>query len=363
MSEFSAEFGLSTGVAPVNSLQVVASPGLGGAETAFLRIGAALTAAGHATLPAVRRGSELARALGASARTLPMRNYFDVQTVLGIRRVIRQTGVSVVQSWMSRATWLTRAPRGCLHVARIGGYYRPVYFRHAQAWVVNTRGLHDWLLREGFPADRLACIYNFVPEPPKAPPPFTREQLGIPPDALVIATMGRFVDKKGFEELIDAFEALGPRIAGRPLHLLAMGAGPMLETLRARCRNGRAHLPGWVSQPLNALPLADVFVCPSREEAFGNVIIEAWSLGLPVLSTRSAGGLELIRDGQEGLLCDIQNADSMAAQLRRMLESPALREELAANGHARFRSSFSADKTVAAYLDFYTRMRRLHGLD
>jgi len=363
MSESSAVSGELSSTASLPSLHLIASPYLGGAETAFLRIGAALTAAGHPVHPLVRRGSVLARTLGPAAATLPMCNFADLRSVLGIRGIIRNTGVPVVQSWMSRATWLTRAPRGCLHVARIGGYYRPVYFRHAHAWVVNTQGLRDWLLREGFPADRLACIYNFVPDPPNAPPPFTREQLGIPPDALVIATMGRFVDKKGFEELIDAFESLGPRIAGRPLHLLAMGAGPMLETLRGRCRNGRAHLPGWVSQPMSALPLADVFVCPSREEAFGNVIIEAWSQRLPVLSTRSAGGLELIHDGHEGLLCGIADADGMAAQLRRMLESPALREELAARGHARFRSGFSADKTVAAYVDFYTRMRRLHGLD
>lgn len=347
----------------ISSLHLIASPRMGGAETSLLRLWRALDAAGHPVHLGVRRGSELYRKLHgeASVHALPFRNYVDVVSVARIRQLLDQLAPQVVQTWASRATWLTRAPEQTLHVARLGGYYKLRYFRHADGWIVNTRGLRDWMVDKGFPPDRVEWVPPFVPDlAPGTAPVLTRADLGIPPEALVVAALGRFVEQKGFGDLLQAFARLPERLHDRPLHLLLMGDGPLLAELRnaADPLAGRVHFTGWLEQPLPLLGLADLFVCPSRVEPLGNVLLEAWSQGVAVISTETAGGTELIREGDTGLLCPVRDPVRMAAAIERVLRHAELRGALAGHGLAHYRSRFSEARTRDATVDFYRRMLR-----
>ena len=351
----------------VSSLHVLSSPHLAGAENTFLRCVQGLRRAGNPTHIAVKPGSPLARAFASPGAPyeLPMRNYLDVPAVLRIRALIRQHQAEVVQSWMSRGTWLTRAPRGCLHVARLGGYYRARYFRHADAWVTVTHTLRKWMLSVGFPPDRVETIPNFVPDVPRdTPPPFSRHDLGIPEDALLIVSMGRLIGKKGYQDLIPAFIELGAQPRGRPLHLLLMGDGPMRAELQglARAAPGRIHFTGWVDRAETALKLADLFVCPSREEAHGNVILEAWSQRLPVLATRCDGPAELILHEDDGYLAEVADPADLRRALATVIGNPTLMTQMAARGRAMFEERHSETAVVSAYVDFYQRMRMHAGI-
>jgi glycosyltransferase involved in cell wall biosynthesis len=350
----------------ISSLQVIASKRSGGAETTFCRLNAALVERAQPTVAVVRCRSMLADTMPGNVPTqvMPMSSYVDLRTVHQLRALVRERGVDLVQSWMTRATWLTRVPKGCVHVARLGGYYRLRYFRHAHAWVVNTQGLRDWMLRAGFPVDRVEWISNFVVPPDASqPPPFSRQQIGVPEDALLIAAMGRLIPKKGFADLIRAFEGLDARAGGRPVHLMIMGRGPQTDELRALAAPmvDRVHFTGWVDNAITALPLADVFVCPSREEPYGNVMMEAWSLGLPVVSTRSDGGQELIEDRDNGLLCNVADPADLRRALRSVLEDDTLRQQIAGRGKEIFSQRHDQRRAVQAYLDFYERLRRRYG--
>lgn len=348
----------------IPTLQVIASPGMGGAETAFQRAAQALSVIGHPVTCLLRSGAALDGVLPATLPRLqlPMRNYLDVATMWKLRALLQRGDWPIVQTWMSRATWMTHAPKGVVHVARLGGYYRPRYYRHADAWIVNTKGLYDWMLQQGFPRERLEWINNFVPVlPPDAPSPLSRAGLGVPADALLIVGLGRLIEKKGFQDLITALAQLPGDIDGRPLHLLIMGDGPLRPALEQQAAplGGRVHFAGWVNNALAVLPIADIFVCPSREEPLGNVILEAWSQRIPIVSTASDGGRELIEEGRTGLLAPIAEPQALATALERLLRDGTLRTALAATGHDTFRSRYSEQGTVAAYLDFYQRMLRL----
>ena len=99
---------------------------------------------------------------------------------------------------------------------------------------------------------------------------------------------------------------------------------------------------------------ADVFVCPSRHEPLGNVILEAWNRMVPVVSTRSDGAIELIENGTTGLLCDCKDAPGMAAAIRRILEASEIdRAALASAGHARLHERYGQATIVNAYLTLY----------
>jgi glycosyltransferase involved in cell wall biosynthesis len=60
---------------------------------------------------------------------------------------------------------------------------------------------------------------------------------------------------------------------------------------------------------------ADIFVLPSIQESFGIVQLEALATGTPIVSTRTDGSLELIKEGKVGLLCNVANAEDLASQI------------------------------------------------
>ncbi len=350
----------------IRSIHAIGSPGMGGAERFFARLVRGLVRAGSPATAVVRRGAALKGHLDGNVRVVEtgMRNGIDVFTMLRVRRLIRTERPHIVQTYLGRASRLTRVPAdlGSVHVARLGGYYRMNSYRHAHAWIGNTRGLCDYLVRQGCPADRVFHISNFVDRPREdAGLPDVaalRRELALPDDAFVVFGLGRLIERKGFDILLDAVTRLPDRIDGRPLVLAIAGDGPMLPALESAGRRAlnrdRLRLPGWVADPDMWYRASDVFVCPSREEPLGNVILEAWSHGLPVVATRTAGPLELITEGHDGLLVEAGDAKQLADALLRLLRGAEdERLLLGRNGRARVAADHAEDVIVRAYMNLY----------
>lgn len=354
----------------LKSIHVLGSHELGGADWFFIRLVKALQQAGHASLAVVRPDSPVGPLLPPEVEQLqlPLASKWDLYSRWRLTRLIAARRPDVVQTYMGRATRLTHLPAGstALHVARLGGYYRiDGYYRHAHAWVGNTRDICDYLVREGLPRERVFHIGNFVPEPRRVSAEerrALRAALGLAPHAFVIFALGRMVVKKGFQDLLEAFARLEPSVDGRPLVLLIAGDGgeraPLAELAGRLGVAQRVHWAGWQNDTTPYFALGDVFVCPSRHEPLGNVILEAWQHRLPVLSTRNEGARELVREGENALLAPLNDAAGLAEALRRMLHlGQAERDRLAAAGHATVQREHSEQGVVAAYLAMYEQLR------
>lgn len=349
-----------------STLQIIGSKKLGGAESFFVRLHRALNESAIPSTAVTPPTSELNAALAAPLRHAPMRSVFDPFSHLALRSLIRREQPDIVQTWMGRATRLVHlAPgKGPVHVARLGGFYDPAQYRHAHALVGNTRGICDFLIREGVAANKVHFISNFVPEPRTAEPTEVnalRQGLGLPASARVIFALGRLHENKGFDTLIRAFEQLPAELDGRPLHLLIAGEGPLRADLDALVAQSEAasriHLPGWQRDAIPSFALAELFVCPSRHEPLGNVILEAWANRVPVVSTRSDGALELIEDERSGLLVDIDQPGEMAQVMQRVLLADQVqRDALVSAGQQTLQGRFSQSVIVDAYRDLYQQL-------
>ena len=97
---------------------------------------------------------------------------------------------------------------------------------------------------------------------------------------------------------------------------------------------------------------ADVVVVPSRTEAFGIVVLEAWRRGTPVVASDRAGLGELVRDGVDGLLVDPEDIAALAGAIVRVLGDAALAEALAGAGCTRV-GSFTWEAVARDYADVY----------
>jgi len=349
----------------MRTLHVIGSKRPGGAEGFFVRLVQAMRADGQDALVIAPPRSAVAEALAAEVpRTeVRMRGHWDPLARLQIRRVIAESGPEVVMTYLGRATRLVRLPAGRrpVHVARLGGYYNPRQYRHAHAWVGNTRGICDYLVKNGFDPARVFHIPNFVdpPAPVAAQEAAAvRAELALPPDARVLLALGRLHMVKGFDVLLRAFAALPARDRGV---LVILGEGAERESLQALARSlgveGSVRLPGWRSELAPYFALADVLVCPSRAEPFGNVLLDAWNHGVPLVATRTAGALELIEDGKDGWLVAVEDP----WDLRRVLEevfkaADAERAARIAAGRAKLAACYSRRSVVAAYGSLFARL-------
>src|SRR5690606_60525 len=120
------------------------------------------------------------------------------------------------------------------------------------------------------------------------------------------------------DDLLQAFAELPAKSSGRPLILLVAGDGPAADRLKALSESlglgSRVRWLGW-QQPERFYAAADLFVCPSRHEPLGNVILEAWNYRLPVVSTATDGAVELVDEGRTGLLAPCGDPAKLAAQI------------------------------------------------
>ena len=349
----------------LHSLHIIGSRQLGGAESFFLRLVKALNTQNHLASAVVRPNSPLVETLADAVpvHRVAMRNGWDLLSALRIRQLVEATAVDVVQTYMGRASRLTRLPKhsGAVHVARLGGFYKiDGYYRHADAWVGNTRALCDYLVKQGLPASRVYHISNFV-DPPKPAEVekvrVLRRELGLPDEAVVLFSLGRFIDIKGFDDLLRAFAQLDRAIDGRPLHLVLAGDGPLRKDLLALADTlelqGRFHWAGWMKDPSPCMHLADLFIVPSTHETLGNVILEAWSYALPVISTRTPGALELIEDDVNGRLVPCGDERALSAAITEGLADHGALCRLGTAGKASLDANHTCPAITTAYLDMY----------
>jgi glycosyltransferase involved in cell wall biosynthesis len=151
---------------------------------------------------------------------------------------------------------------------------------------------------------------------------------------------GRLSPEKGVVELLDA---------ARGLNLVVAGDGP----LRDRVPFARGFVQHDELQQLYAR--AAVVACPSRREGFGVACLEAMAHGRPVVATRVGGLLDLVVDGETGIVVPPRDPAALRSALERLLADPDLRRRLGAAGRERARLHFTwetvTDATLAAYAE------------
>lgn len=336
--------------------QTMAGARHGGAEAFFERLAIALHEVGLAQRLAIRRDerrSALLREAGLDLVELPFGGPLDLYTTFRLKRDIAGFAPDVVLSWMSRATAKTPAGDYVL-AARLGGYYDLKYFRHADHLIGNTPGIVDYIVAQGWPAARTHYLPNFVEAAPGRRLP--RGGFETPEEAPVVLALGRLHANKAFDVLIRALAGLDG------VFLWIAGSGPEEAALKALADSdgvaARVRFLGWRDDTADLLASADLLVCPSRHEPLGNVVIEGWAHGLPVVAADSDGPRHLVREGDTGLLVPREDAAALAAAIARVVADKGLAAALAAAGRAEYAARFSKEIVVARYLEFFRAVRK-----
>lgn len=186
----------------------------------------------------------------------------------------------------------------------------------------------------------------------------TRAKLGAPTDSLVVGFIGRIVKDKGIYELMNAWKQL--RVEFARLHLIVVGSfeahDPLDRDLRERIiGDSRIHMIGQVADPSPYYAAMDLLAMPTYREGFGQVLIEAAAMELPVVATCVPGCVDSVQHGITGTLVPARNAQALADAIRVYLNDPALRQNHGRAGRRRALSDFSnnvlSDATYREYAD------------
>jgi glycosyltransferase involved in cell wall biosynthesis len=334
-------------------LQVMAGAAQGGAEAFFTRLVPALARAGIEQHVVLRREPVREAALAAAGLKpvgLRFGGPLDLVTPFALRREIEHFRPNVVLSWMNRASAaVPRRHAGYSHVARLGGYYQAKYYRGADFMIGNTRGIVLWLGElDLWPPKRIRYLPNFVDATPA--PPLPRAQLDTPADAPLLLCLGRLHRNKAFDVALRALATMPEA------HLWLAGEGPERPALEQLAHElgvvERVRWLGWRDDTAALYAAADLVLCPSRIEPLGNVVIEAWAHGVPVVAAASDGPRELIVRETTGLLVPIEDDIALAAAAVEVLRNPSLRRHLVTEGRAAYESAFSEVAVVRQYGEF-----------
>jgi glycosyltransferase involved in cell wall biosynthesis len=228
--------------------------------------------------------------------------------------------------------------------------------------VVNAGAIRERLLGQGYSERKIAVVHNGI-DPGRFAGPRTgglAQELGLAPDAPLVAFVGRLVracgiEIKGVGFFLEAAARLAP---GHPrARFLVIGDGPCRPELERRAGElglaGRVIFTG-VRQDVNELLREiDVNVLPSLTEGLSNSLLEAMAAGLPVVATRVGGNPELVVDGEHGLLVPPEDAGALAAAIGRLLDDEALRARLGREARRRVESEFSVERMTATVSGLY----------
>lgn len=340
-------------------LQAMSGGEQGGAEEFFVRLCRAFAERGidQRALLRPHGGREAAlRDAGIEAATTAFGGLLDLMSTRRFQREIESFAPDLVLTWMSRATRFCpghdRVRHPFVHVGRLGGYYDLKYYQRCDHLIGNTTDIVDHVRGRGWPADRAHYLPNFVSA--ETAPPVERAQLGLPDSGPLLLALGRLHPNKAFDVLLRTLAQLPDAV------LCLAGSGPLERDLRRLAEQlgiqDRVAFPGWQDDVAPFFSVADIYVCPSRIEPLGNVVIEAWAHGVPVVAAAAKGPTALIEDGECGVLVPVDDADALAAAIRRVLENQDLTERLVRAGRSAYEGQFTESVVIDKYLDLFQRL-------
>ncbi len=236
------------------------------------------------------------------------------------------------------------------------------FFRYADGFISLSNQITSELLKSGIDKEKIHFAFNgvdivkFYPVDPEQKN-LKRKSLFLP-QRQTIVFVGRLVPRKGVDILLKAFKCVKEKHQGT--HLLILGDGEQMQALKGLCRS--ANLDNSVSflgekdNIADYLRAADIFVIPSRREGNPNVLLEALACGLPVVATSIGGIVEVIKDGENGLLIVSEDEKMLAEKILFLLGNENYCEKLRRRAREEVRSRFSLDSLASKYLELYERL-------
>jgi glycosyltransferase involved in cell wall biosynthesis len=350
----------------------------GGADTRALQVAEGLSR--QDTLLGCLAGSPIHRqAADADLRVYALaRHKLDWSLARRLGRLIEREGIQLIDSqnvqsrfWGGRAA--LQAPVAL--VSTLNSWYPEEYpglrgrlyqalerrgVRRTDLFIAVSTTIREHLGEWGVDNDRIAVIPNAIGLAPSegiGDPAGLRRELGLGADTRLCCAVGRLVEAKGFDLLVDAMASVGdPKV-----HCVIVGGGGLEGELRDRTLHqglaGRVHLLGYRDRAatLRILAGSDLFVLSSRTEGTPLAVLEAAALGIPIVATGVGGVPTMLTDGESARLVPPGQSGELARAISSLLADPQKGAALGRRARARVVRQFGPEAQLSAINDAYQR--------
>lgn len=309
-------------------------------------------------------------------KTFAMRSSVDLRWVPRLAKLIREDGYRLIHTHTVRGALLGQLASAMSGVPMVHHVHSPTdedtenRFRNLRNSLVEkaslgrarkllpvSSSLCDYLLDRGYRKDDLRLVCNGVPVQDVC-----RGERS-PDEPFTVGTVALFRPRKGLEVLLDAISLL----ANDGLEVGLHAVGPfetddyrqhILDRVRKLGLQSRVHWTGFTEDVTAEFRNMHAFVLPSLfGEGMPMVVLEAMAAGVPVISTRVEGIPQAIRDGREGLIVEPNNADALAASIRRIAIGEIDPASLGDAGRQRQQQQFSDVAMARAVSEVYDELQ------
>lgn len=184
-----------------------------------------------------------------------------------------------------------------------------------------------------------------------------RLRWGIPENVTLVGTVAAFAGHKDYPNFLKAVTKV--RKVRQDVWFMAVGEGELMDPMKQFARelniSDRIIFTGFQGNVGEFLKAFDIFVLASKKEGLGTSVLDAMSVGLPIVATRAGGIPEMIKDNENGLLVNTGDSDALAQAVLHLSDNPQTAKTLGENALETVQA-FDINQTVDAYIDLYERL-------
>ncbi len=309
-------------------LNIMLSRDLGGVQQSFLDYSKMLKMEKIDVLNITSIGAEINDSITPDYRLINLGNW-DFISIRRLKSIIHKEKPDAIIAHGGRATkFALEAKKVNLPIIGIIHSDKLKWVDKCDHIIVLTNAMKKKSIEAGIDASKLTLLPNAIDlsickksdkDEPYKPP--------------VIGTMSRFVPKKGLDVFLESLSIL--KKEGVQFKAIIGGGGDEEQSLKALSKElGLDHYVefiGWVKDKAAFFNKLDIFCLPSLNEPFGIILLESMAYKTPVISTKTAGPVEILQDKFDSLLVDVGSAEQMADSIKRLLDDEILSNKLVSN--------------------------------
>jgi len=331
---------------PLKIAFICCSEAWGGMEMLAVKQAASLLSMGHDLIfigsPDSYAVNE-ALSSGIKTYSVKINGYADLTAIAKLYSMFKKEKFDVIHSHYSRDLWsivpalcFLRSGCGLVLTKHIGTQkpkkdwlHRKIYRRVDYVIAISNVIKKNIIETHPVPEKKVVLIPNGIDTEKFTPgkDPEIRKKYGIPENSIVVGIAGRLSWWKGYREFLLTAKNLVKKYDN--IYFLAVGGATVgeeqeAEDIKEFCRSlnihGKVIFAGFQKEPERFYRAMDIFVYPAYAEAFGLVVAEAMSCGLPVVASDSDGILDIVDDGVTGILVSVKDTNKVTEAVLSLLQ-------------------------------------------
>ncbi len=331
-------------------LNIMLSRELGGIQQAFLDYNLALKLGGFQVINITSLYAKINQLINSDYKLINI-GPWDILSTIYLTKIIQLTKPQIIIGHGNRAiNFANLAKTKSITLIGIAHNYSLKGLKKCDKVIALTEDMREFLIKNNFAPCQIQIIPNMINIDT---PPIFKKKYQKP---VVIGAIGRFVPKKGIDIFLHSLAKL--KKLQYNLKAIIGGNGEEQAKLLSLSKNlgldSDVTFIDWVKDKQQFFNEIDIFCLPSLHEPFGIILLEAMRFNVPIISTKTEGPKEIIRDKIDGLLCEIGSSDDLASKIAYLIDHQDVAEQLAKSSYLRLTENYQTN-IVATKLANYIR--------